>query len=574
LFSLTAYENLKKIASGGMAEIYEGWQKSLQRKVAIKKLHSHFCQNKEMVKRFEQEARGAASLNHPNVVNVYDYGFYQDSYYIVMEFIEGTDLEKLLEKKVVSPLVGVMVLKEICQGLKYAHQQGIVHRDLKPANIMIDQNGVVKLTDFGISHFLGARLALTQPDQIVGTPLYMSPEQVAGEKIDQRSDIFSLGVVLYQILTGTTPFYAENTATVGQKILNEEYLSPLKIKPTLPQSLVLITAKCLLKKPERRYQQVEEVLKDFDAFLKKREVVDTRAELEKYIANPEQYLQERSSFKPKTESLSLERKTKKNLWPVGVGVIVVFALLFFGKIFLEPKSVKPAFEIKQAVEKTEAEILKEKPVPKPGQVIEKSSDKEPSSSQKKAVRSKPAVTKEKEPKKTKKSPLPSDLVRVNSKSPLEKPVSVEEKPAPIKKPVRVYLGSKPIAQVFINGKEIGKTPLFTSLLPGEYLVKLKSPITFEHQEKVIIPAEEENYHHPLFQLKLLPAYLKINPQKYQQVMVEGRIFKIPANGLVEIPFGKEGIEYKKTASYQVKLINHQVKVREIKLTPGKISLIE
>jgi serine/threonine-protein kinase len=491
-----------------------------------------------------------------------------------MEFIEGTNLEKLLEKKVISPLVGVMVLKEICQGLKYAHQQGIVHRDLKPANIMINQNGVVKLTDFGISHFMGTRSILTQPDQIIGTPLYMAPEQVVGGKIDQRSDIFALGVVLYQILTGTTPFYAETTAAITQKILNEKYLSPLEIKPGLPQILVLITAKCLLKKPERRYQQVEEVLKDFDAFLRKREVVDTRAELEKYIANPERYLQERSSFKPKTESLKVERKTKKTFWPVGVGVVVVFFLLFLGKIFLELKQVKPAFKLQPEVEKTELEISEKNPLPKPTQVLEKSSAKK-AFLQKKMAQNKPTI---KESKKLEKSPRKADLAQVGPGPPSEsrgtEGPEIIEKPAGIKKPVRVYFGSKPIAQVFINGKEIGKTPLFTSLPPGEYLVKLKSPITFQHEEKIVIPAGKESYHQPLFQLKLLPAYLKINPQKYHQVIIEGKVFKVPANGLVEIPFGKEGVKYKKTFPYQVKCINHQPKIREIKLVPGKISAWE
>ena len=254
------YQVLGEIGSGGMATVYKAIQKSLDRPVAIKELKKAYHADEQIVRRFERESRMAASLQHENIVHIYDY-WNKPTYAIVMEYVDGTNLAEVIEKSGALPVdVAIMIAIQVCSALDYAHMRGLVHRDIKPSNIMIKRNGEVKLMDFGIAHTKHLD-ALTLPGMLIGTPAYMSPEQIIGQPLDVRSDIFSFGIVLYEMLTGAKPFTDEDTRAVTAKIMKDNYPAPRRINSDIPRRLQCIINKCLRKKPKRRYGSMLEVEK-------------------------------------------------------------------------------------------------------------------------------------------------------------------------------------------------------------------------------------------------------------------------------------------------------------------------
>jgi serine/threonine-protein kinase len=217
-----------------------------------------------MVRRFQNEARAAGVLNHPNIVTIYDAGEEDGIFYIAMEFIEGTTLHELLAEKHVLPTDEVVqISRQICRGLDYAHSNGIVHRDVKPANIMLMPNGTVKIMDFGIAKSGGQ---VTNTGQVLGTPNYMAPEQVKGRPLDGRSDLFSLGVILYEMLTGEKPFVGQNVTTIIYKIVNETPITPRDLDVTVHPGLSAIVTKALAKAPDDRYQSGAELIRDLENY--------------------------------------------------------------------------------------------------------------------------------------------------------------------------------------------------------------------------------------------------------------------------------------------------------------------
>ena len=250
------------IATGGMANIYRGVQVSLDRPIAVKRLHPHLTSNIDFVARFEKEAKSVARLRHENIVSIIDFGKDEEGYYLAMEYVEGKNLKEILktEKKVPAE-IGIIIAEEVAQGLRYAHSAGLVHRDIKPANIMLSSYGGVKITDFGIAKFAND-VTITATGSMIGSPAYMSPEHVRGIDLDSRSDLFSLGIVLYEILCGQKPFPGENYQEVITKILAEEPKSLLQIAPELSVGLVEIVHRLLAKEKIRRYQNSEDLLMD------------------------------------------------------------------------------------------------------------------------------------------------------------------------------------------------------------------------------------------------------------------------------------------------------------------------
>ena len=250
------------IATGGMANIYRGVQVSLDRPIAVKRLHPHLTSNIDFVARFEKEAKSVARLRHENIVSIIDFGKDEEGYYLAMEYVEGKNLKEILktEKKVPAE-IGIIIAEEVAQGLRYAHSAGLVHRDIKPANIMLSSYGGVKITDFGIAKFAND-VTITATGSMIGSPAYMSPEHVRCIDLDSRSDLFSLGIVLYEILCGQKPFPGENYQEVITKILAEEPKSLLQIAPELSVGLVEIVHRLLAKEKIRRYQNSEDLLMD------------------------------------------------------------------------------------------------------------------------------------------------------------------------------------------------------------------------------------------------------------------------------------------------------------------------
>jgi serine/threonine protein kinase len=257
------YEIITEIGSGGMATVYKAVQKSLDRPVAIKELKRAYQTDSQIVRRFERESRVAASLQHENIVHIYDF-WKRPHYSIVMEYVDGVNLADVIEKTGPVPVdVGIMISIQVCNALDYAHMRGLIHRDIKPSNIMIKRNGEVKLMDFGIAQSRNLE-ALTLPGTLIGTPAYMSPEQILGQSLDVRSDIFSFGIVLYEMFTGIKPFRDDDTRSVTAKILKDKFTAPRSVNSDIPWGLQRLMKKCLRKKTKRRIGSVLEVQRNLE----------------------------------------------------------------------------------------------------------------------------------------------------------------------------------------------------------------------------------------------------------------------------------------------------------------------
>jgi serine/threonine protein kinase len=260
------YEITGELGRGAMGVVYKALDPTIGRTVALKtmRLDVHGLDAQEMVRRFQNEARAAGVLNHPNIVTIYDAGEQDGIFYIAMEFIEGTTLHELLaEKRVLATEEVLQLTRQICRGLDYAHSNSIVHRDIKPANIMITGNGTVKIMDFGIAKSGGQ---VTNTGQVLGTPNYMAPEQVKGRQLDGRSDLFSLGVILYEMLTGEKPFVGQNVTTIIYKIVNENPITPRDLDVTVHPGLSAIVTKALAKAPDDRYQTGADLVRDLENY--------------------------------------------------------------------------------------------------------------------------------------------------------------------------------------------------------------------------------------------------------------------------------------------------------------------
>ena len=299
--TISHYKISKKIGEGGMGEVYLADDLKLDRKVAIKFLPEHLTKNKENVERFEREAKAAAALNHPNIVTIHDIIGEDDQTCIVMEHLDGDSL-RIKINKAASDLDDVLsITKQICEGLSEAHKADIVHRDIKPENILIDSRGRVKILDFGLAKLKGVS-KLTKETSTLGTIHYMSPEQIQGQQVDQRSDIWSLGVVIYELLTGEVPFNGEYEQAVTYGIVNEN-IKPVIDKNT-PEELIRIIEKCLTKNPADRYQNADEIINDLSFF------------------------KEESTLKPTRRIHSTNKRYIKITIPVLVAIAAVVILLF------------------------------------------------------------------------------------------------------------------------------------------------------------------------------------------------------------------------------------------------------
>ncbi|MFH1755137.1 MAG: serine/threonine-protein kinase, partial [Candidatus Latescibacterota bacterium] len=243
------------IASGGTAVLYKAVQTSLDRAVAVKKLHPHLTNDPNFTRRFVLEAKAAASLDHENIVHVIDFGVEDESYQIVMEYVEGESLKQVIERWNPMPVdFALAVAYQVLLGLQHAHTKGIIHRDIKPGNILLTRYGKIKITDFGLAKLTQSQTQETAADSILGTPLYMSPEQAFGESVDCRSDLFSLGTMLYEMLTGKQPFADENYMGVIQNIINKSVPSPKRFNCELPPAVESILSRALSKNRDARFQ--------------------------------------------------------------------------------------------------------------------------------------------------------------------------------------------------------------------------------------------------------------------------------------------------------------------------------
>ncbi len=262
------YEIVSELGRGSMGVVYQGFDPVIGRAVAIKTMLIEgltATEFQEFKARFQREAQAAGILAHPNIVTVYDFGEDAGVLFLAMEFLDGKSLQDIVEKQTILPVETIIpMFDQVCSALDHAHTHNIVHRDIKPANIMILKSGLVKVTDFGIAKMMS--MGMTQAGQILGTPNYMSPEQVKGRKVDGRSDIFALGVILYELVTGEKPFGGQNITTVIYKIINENPIPPRELDATIHPGLSFVISKALAKSPEERFQtcrELSEALKNY-----------------------------------------------------------------------------------------------------------------------------------------------------------------------------------------------------------------------------------------------------------------------------------------------------------------------
>jgi beta-lactam-binding protein with PASTA domain/predicted Ser/Thr protein kinase len=252
------YQLLARLGTGGMAEVWSAEDSELGRQVALKLMHTRLAADHDFVERFRREASAAAGLQHPNIVGIYDRGESQGTYYIAMEYLRGPSLKDLVRRGPLEPGYAVELIVQVLKGARFAHRRGIVHRDLKPHNVMLDDEGRVKVTDFGIAR-AGAS-DMTETGSIMGTAQYLSPEQAQGHAVTERSDLYSIGVMLFELLTGRVPFEGESTVTIALRHVSEPAPAPSRFNPAVPPALDAVVLRALAKDPNERFRDADEFI--------------------------------------------------------------------------------------------------------------------------------------------------------------------------------------------------------------------------------------------------------------------------------------------------------------------------
>ena len=351
------YQIIKTIGEGGMANVYLAYDTILDRNVAVKVLRGDLANDEKFVRRFQREALSASSLSHPNIVEMYDVGEDEGQYYIVMEYVEGKTLKQLIKKRgslTLSEVIDIML--QLTDGLAHAHESYIIHRDIKPQNILIMENGLVKITDFGIAMALNAA-QLTQTNSVMGSVHYLPPEQANGKGSSVKSDIYSLGILMYELLTGTIPFKGENAVEIALKQMKEPLPDVTLENPDIPQSIENILLKSTAKNPKNRYNNVRLMYEDLKTALDENRKNEKRVVYE-YPENDldETLIMEKvedinkqdddsASVSKKVETKEEKKEKKKNkiaiiISSIIIGIILIAATLFFVVTKSNNKEVK------------------------------------------------------------------------------------------------------------------------------------------------------------------------------------------------------------------------------------------
>jgi eukaryotic-like serine/threonine-protein kinase len=350
------YKIIEMIGGGGMANVYLVHDMILDRDVALKMLRLDFANDEEFIRRFHREAQSATSLAHPNIVSIYDVGEEDGLYYIVMEYVEGQTLKQYIQQN--APLrvdEALEIMKQLTSAISHAHQNHIVHRDIKPHNILVDRKGNVKITDFGIAMALSAT-SITQTNSVLGSVHYLSPEQARGGTANKKSDIYSLGIVLFELLTGRLPFSGESAVSIALKHLQSETPSPKRWNPTLPQSVENIVLKATAKDPFHRYNSVEELEEDLYTALDPNRIDEEKFSIplddeatkaipvitsERPFKNLDETIVMKKGSTTNLESNNKPEKKKRKKWPFILGSLIFVMLLGIFTVTILPDLLGP-----------------------------------------------------------------------------------------------------------------------------------------------------------------------------------------------------------------------------------------
>jgi serine/threonine-protein kinase len=355
------YRITRKLGGGGMADVYLAEDQELGRRVAVKILHSRYANDEQFVERFRREATHAAGLSHPNIVAIFDRGEADGSYFIVMECVEGRTLKELIRSRGPCPIpIAIAYTRQILSALRYAHRNGVVHRDIKPHNVIVDAEGVVKVTDFGIARAGASQM--TEEGAIIGTAQYLSPEQARGAPVDQTSDLYSTGVVLYELLTARVPFSGESPVEIAMKHIGETPKPPSALRPEIPEDLDLVVLRALSKEPKERYQSASAMDSDLEEVARGGHVpvetaeaatmvlagagVDGETSVTEVVRRPRPVPGHPTDFDP-------TRKRRRPIWPWLAGAGALLALLLGGillwdnvsDVFQEDKPVRVPYVV-------------------------------------------------------------------------------------------------------------------------------------------------------------------------------------------------------------------------------------
>jgi serine/threonine protein kinase len=322
--TIGAYKVLKEIGKGGMGRVYMALQPSLNRTVVIKEMSRGLSSDAQA--RFKREAILCANLHHQNIVEIYDYFKEGGANYLVMEYVEGIDLDEVIKRaSPMHPDTAAAIAHEICQALACAHHNNIIHRDIKPKNVLISKDGAVKLTDFGVARDVDAP-DLTTPGMIIGTPFYMSPEQASGAKVSFQSDVYSMGIVLYEMLTAKKPFTGDKSQGIIAKICRGNYRSPFWLDPHHSARLSHIINRAMKRSARRRYKTAEEMLKDLKHYLGWKHQASVEADLQKLISDIDQ---ERESTTIIKSVKKIKKKTDIALYFLIFLILALIVILIF-----------------------------------------------------------------------------------------------------------------------------------------------------------------------------------------------------------------------------------------------------